>query len=75
MGSVLLFPSGVDARPSALATKREIAQHLRVSERTIERWTARRGLPRIRVGPNTVRYRLADVAEWATSNIEGSQPC
>jgi predicted DNA-binding transcriptional regulator AlpA len=43
-----------------LLTRREVAEYLRVSVATLERW-ARLGVgPRPhRIGPNTVRYRLS----------------
>jgi Helix-turn-helix domain len=42
--------------------KKRLAEHLDVSERTMERWTAE-GMPCLR-SPRTVRYRPSDVEAW-----------
>ena len=45
-------------------TKAQVARHLRVSERTVERW-ARDGMPCLRAGRGrTVRYRASEVEAW-----------
>lgn len=48
----------------AMKTKREVAAHFRVSERTIERWM-RAGLPHQKPFENgAVRFRLRDCEDW-----------
>lgn len=42
--------------------KYDVAHVLKVSVRTIEKWTRERKLPHFKVGHHTVRYRLADIA-------------
>lgn len=44
-----------------LWTRREISEHLRVTERTVDAYRKAGRLPRIRLG-NGVRFRGADVA-------------
>ncbi len=48
-------------------TVRDLAQVFRVSDKTIYRWLAGRGLPGYRVGEQ-YRFNRAEVLEWATSN-------
>lgn len=51
-------------RQEMLATKREVAAHFRVSERTIERWMDR-GLPFEKPFENgLVRFRLLACERW-----------
>ncbi len=59
-GQVLRFPS----RAERWVTKRELAEHLGVSEKTIERW-ARAGMPRLApAGKHTVRFRISACEQW-----------
>lgn len=46
-------------------TKRQAAEHLAVTTRTIERWQRDHGLPYSRVGTRC-RYRASELDEWAT---------
>jgi excisionase family DNA binding protein len=49
--------------------KPEIAAHLGVSLRTVERWMAERGLPfRKRFEHGVVRFRVSEVDEWMEGN-------
>lgn len=60
--NVIGFPGR--RRPEPWWTKAQVARHLLVSERTVERWT-RDGLPCLRVsGGRTVRYRISEVEAW-----------
>ncbi|QRY48126.1 helix-turn-helix domain-containing protein [Mycolicibacterium boenickei] len=43
------------------ATKEEVANHIRVSVKTIQRMTARGELTAHRVGPRLIRYDLNEV--------------
>src|SRR5262245_18997607 len=54
-------------------TVRETARLLNVSEKTVYRWVAERGLPARRIGD---QYRLsrAEVLEWATANRVAVSP-
>jgi len=58
-------PSGVatdDAAPATWLTLGEVARHLRVSARTVQRWRER-GLPGVAVG-GVVRFDVAAVDRW-----------
>jgi excisionase family DNA binding protein len=44
-------------------TKKELAQHLRVSESFLEKQMAQEGLPYLRIG-RAVRFRLEEVSDW-----------
>jgi predicted DNA-binding transcriptional regulator AlpA len=58
--------------PDSLLTPSEVAQVLRVSEKTIERWRSKGTGPRhIKVGPRRVAYRVAEVL--AFTQIAGAQ--
>ena len=58
----MVFPASV-AR-ERLLTKREVAEHFQVSEKTVDRWTAA-GMPRLTVpGGRTVRYRASECDAW-----------
>lgn len=53
---------------SELLTPRELAQMLRIAERTVERWResqVQSGPPFVQVG-GVVRYRRSDVEKWLT---------
>ena len=49
-----------------LATKREVAEFLQVTPRTVETYQ-RLGLPHYRLGPRRNRYDLAAVKKWLES--------
>lgn len=57
-----------DIAPERLLTSAELAERLKVNERTVYRL---RGLPRIRVG-RQVRFRASDVEEWLRANEESA---
>ena len=60
-GRVLRFPG----RPGSerLVTKAELAAHLQVHEKTIERRMAS-GMPCLRVGKRAVRFRISECEAW-----------
>jgi phage terminase Nu1 subunit (DNA packaging protein) len=61
-GRVIPFPLRRDHEP--WVTKRQLAGHLQVCERTIERWTTG-GMPCLRrVGGRTVRYQASRCEAW-----------
>jgi predicted DNA-binding transcriptional regulator AlpA len=52
-------------RVDDLVDRREAAQLLRVSQRTLDRWhLLGDGPPRVQCGPRTIRYRLTSICEW-----------
>jgi excisionase family DNA binding protein len=56
----------------AMLTQSECAEHLRLSERTLERLRTSGGGPKfVRMG-RSVRYRLSDVEAWIASRVVGS---
>jgi excisionase family DNA binding protein len=52
-----------------LLTKKEIAQFLRLTTRSVEHWQ-KRGLPHFKLGARRVRYRLADVQAFLESTCK-----
>jgi excisionase family DNA binding protein len=57
--------------PQRLLTVREVAELLRVHEKTVLRWVARRGLPSVRLGTR-LRFFLSDVLRWVSARKEGA---
>ena len=57
-----MYPGGTSSLGERLITKRELAQHLRVTPRFIE-LQQRLGLPVLRVGALN-RYRVSEVEAW-----------
>jgi predicted DNA-binding transcriptional regulator AlpA len=56
----------------AMLTQSECAEHLRLSERTLERFRVSGIGPKfVRMG-KSVRYRLCDVEAWIASRFVGS---
>ena len=55
--------------PLELLTAHELAQRLRVSEKTLRRWTVAERLPCIRVG-RLVRFDPGDVSRWLSARKE-----
>jgi excisionase family DNA binding protein len=60
-GRVVAFRARAGSEP--LATKGQLAEHLQVHPRTIDR-RVDAGMPCIRVGSRTVRFRIADCEAW-----------
>jgi predicted DNA-binding transcriptional regulator AlpA len=56
----------------AMLTQSECAEHLRLSERTLERLRTSGGGPRFVRMDRSVRYRLCDVEAWIASRVVGS---
>lgn len=52
---------------TALLTPAELAAHLRISERQVQRLAAA-GMPRVPVGARGVRYDAAACAAWLQAN-------
>jgi predicted DNA-binding transcriptional regulator AlpA len=56
----------------AMLTQSECAEHLRLSERTLERFRVSGCGPKfVRMG-KSIRYRLCDVEAWIASRVVGS---
>jgi len=53
-----------------LATGDEVALYLGVHLKTVERWRKQYSLPCMRIG-GRIRYRLQEVAYWASARKEG----
>ena len=51
-----------EGETSTLETKQELAEHYKVSRRTISYWMSRKTIPYVRIG-NVVRFDLAKVDE------------
>jgi len=49
-----------------LLTIREVAEILRVSRRTIERWVKQGKIKAVRIGPHTLRFTPSDVEDLIT---------
>lgn len=56
---------------SRWATKEEVAQHLRVSVKTVQRMTARGDLVAHQVGPRLIRYDLIHIDHTLTGRTGG----
>ena len=55
------------ADPAPLLDKKEAAQFLKISPRTLDRLHE---IPRVRLTRNRVAFRVVDLAEWAAARIE-----
>jgi excisionase family DNA binding protein len=58
------FPAG------RLLLLREVAELLRVNERTVRRWIVQEGLPCIRLGTR-LRFSARNVLRWVSAREEG----
>jgi len=65
----------VDALPSNILTVPEVAEYLRVNQRTVYRLAVDRKLPAFKVGTSW-RFKRADIDGWiaAQSSIRGAAP-
>lgn len=61
MGRLVLLPGRAGSEP--WVTKAQLAAHLQVHEKSIERQVAR-GMPCFRVGKRTVRFRISVCEAW-----------
>lgn len=63
-----IHPTGTDR----IIRKKELALMLGVSDATIYRWVENEGLPSpIKLGKNSVGWRLSEVNEWLNSRERG----
>lgn len=63
-----LVPS--PAAPDRLLLVREVAELLRVDERTVRRWIVQEGLPCFRLGTR-LRFSQRNVLRWVSAREEG----
>lgn len=52
-------------------TRVEVAERLRVSDKTLNQWAVKKTGPRYAKFGRHVRYRLADVEAWEEAQIRG----
>ena len=60
----------VPASIERLLLLREVAELLRVDERTVRRWTVQQGLPCIHLGTR-LRFSQRNVLRWVSAREEG----
>jgi phage terminase Nu1 subunit (DNA packaging protein) len=60
LGRLIAFPA---SGREPWVTKRQVAGHFHVSEKTVERWVAA-GMPCLRGRGRTVRFRVAECESW-----------
>lgn len=66
MTNHVLTTNAAAAAGTAFLTEAETSQHLRVPQRTLQRWRTTGQGPRwCRAGPRRVLYRAADIETWA----------
>ena len=53
-----------DLKTERLLTRRELAEYLRVSEDSVDRWRKYADLPYLKLPGRCVRFRLSDVEQW-----------
>ena len=58
---------------TTVMTVQEVADYLRVNQRTVYRLAASRRLPSFKVGANW-RFKRADIEEWIAGQLEESAP-
>ena len=66
-------PAGLrepQASHGRLLTLREVADYLRVNERTVRRWVVEEGLPCIHLGTR-LRFSQRNVLRWVSAREEG----
>jgi predicted DNA-binding transcriptional regulator AlpA len=59
--------------PDAILTEAEFCSHLKIGQRTAERWrTTGQGPCFLRLGPRRIGYRRRDVDQWLSERTFGS---
>lgn len=71
MGRVVPFSRPTP--PEQWLSKRQAAEYLAVTTRTIERWQSECGLPMHRAG-SMCRYKASELDQWVTSQASSSTP-
>ena len=66
-----MVPDPRSNQSERLLLLREVAELLRVNERTVRRWITREGLPCIRLG-SRLRFSPRNVLRWVSAREEGS---
>lgn len=64
MSNVVPLPA-----PEPFMTRQQLARHMQVSERTVDRWT-KEGMPHKLWGARTKRFRASEAVEWASQRIK-----
>lgn len=59
-------PSADDGAPEILLTQAQVAEWLSIKPRQVERL----GVPAVRLGHRTLRYRRSDVESWLAGRLE-----
>ena len=62
--------ASVPAQAERLLLLREVAELLRVNERTVRRWVVQEGLPCIHLGTR-LRFSSRNVLRWVSAREEG----
>lgn len=64
-----------DGRKYSFLRPKELAEILRVSEKTLERWRAEgKGPPWTKISNKQICYAIADFDEWLAQNTAGGGP-
>lgn len=51
-------------------TKADMAEKFQVTQRTIEEWVRRYGMPHFHINRSVLRFREADVDRWAEQRMQ-----
>lgn len=59
--------------PDEVYTVQEVAQHMKVSERTVRNWIEKEGLPAFPIGKRGYRVTRADLDTWVEARKQQRQ--
>jgi len=59
--------------PEEIYTVQEVAQHMKVSERTVRNWIEKEGLPAFPIGKRGYRIAKADLDTWVEARKQQRQ--
>ena len=60
--------------PDEVFTVQEIAQQMKVSERTVRNWIEKEGLPAFPIGKRGYRVAKSDLDAWVEARKQSRQP-
>ncbi len=60
--------------PDDIYTVQEVAQQMKVSERTVRNWIEREGLPAFPIGKRGYRVAKVDLDKWVEERKQTKQP-
>jgi len=60
--------------PDEVYTVQEVAQQMKVSERTVRNWIEREGLPAFPIGKRGYRISKSDLDAWVEARKQSRQP-